>query len=322
MKNMKKLCTMFLATMLTASASMAGPLARNQVSASADWVVHVNHEQFNQSQFGQLIRAELAALGLEQKLQSFAQVFSFHPLDDVRDVTIYGSGPDEQKAVVIIDGKFDLEKLVSLAKLNPEYQAIEHGNVVLHRWLHTEKKMGREVNKLMYGFGFEGRYVVIGSGFESIKQAADVFNGSSPSAAGDVSGLPSQPALNAGGAFLQAAANNVAQSAAQHGKAAVLRQTDQLGLAIGEVNGQFYIDLAVTAKSAEAAQAMNKILDGVLAVAVLAGEEQPELANLAKCVRLSCDGNAVRVRLEADARIVFETLKKKSQQRDQQSGPL
>ncbi len=228
---------------------LAGPLVIEQVSGSANWVVHANQQQFKKTQIGQLIRKELVDLGIEENLSNFAMIFSFHPLDDVRDVTVYGNGKDREKVVVLVDGFFDKERILSILRVNPEYKIIKYGNIVLHQWIDENQK---DPNQLMYGCFYKNDLIVMGAGLEAVKLAVDVLNGSAKNAAGNIF---NQPALDAKGAFIQAVGMRVGEMLGQDPDAAAFRQTDQICLAIGEVEGKFYIECRLTAKSEEAAQA-------------------------------------------------------------------
>ena len=305
---MRKLMVVLMASVLFAAMpTLAGPLVIEQVSDGANWVAHTDYQQFNNSWTGQLIRKELVNLGIEEKLTNFATVFSFHPLDDVRDVTIYGTGKDREKAIVLIEGVFDKERILALVRMNPQHKEITYGDIVLHEWFDENQQGSNDsAGQMMYGCFYQDDLIVMGAGLEGVKQAIDVLNGSAPNAA---SGVFNQAALDAKGAFFQVAGKRVGEMVGQDPQAAVLRQTDQLGLAIGEVEGKFYIDLGLTARSEEAAQAITKMLDGIIAFASLPNEEQPMLAELAKKVKVSCEKNTVQVHFESDPEAVVQFLK-------------
>jgi len=292
----------------------AGPLMKQQVSATANWVVHLDYEQVTKSQIGQLVRQEMAKFGIEEKLEDFATIFSFHPIDDVRDITVYGNGPDPEEAVVMIDADCDLLKLLALVRLNEHYVEIEYGDITLHRWLHEHEKSGK--SQMMYGCLHNGNIVVMSAGLDAVTQAVDVLKGTANNAA---SGVFDQAELNAKGAFLQVAANGVAEMAQEQGKAAGFGQTDAIGLAIGETEGTFYIDLGLLAKSDQAASSITKILEGLGALAALAGQEQPVLAEFVQRVQLSCHGNAVQIHFESDSESLFRFLKEQGEKKKQQS---
>jgi len=315
---MRKLVVVLIVCLFLSAPLLAGPLLRNQVSSTANWVVHADYERFNSSPIGQLIRKELVAQGIEEKLVNFANIFSFHPLNDVRDITLYGNGKDRQKAVVLIDGNFNREKLEALVRTNPQHQEIQYGDILIHGWMHEEKQKDGTTNSfMMFGCLYQDKIVVMSSGQETIKLALDVLRGSANSAA---DGQFKAATLNAPGAFFQVAANGVGDIAGEEPQAAVLKQTDKLGLAIGENEGKFYIDLGLIAKGEEAAQSINKVLEGIIAFATLSGEQQPKLAELAQKVKLSCAQNTVGVRFESDPQSVFQFLKEQWEKKKQAAG--
>lgn len=305
---MRNLMTVLMVGVLLAAVpALGGPLVKSRVSGSANWVAHVDNERFNNTQIGRLIREELRNQGVEEELTNFANIFSFHPLNDVRNVTAYGQGQNPEKAVVLIEGKFDKEQLLAILRFNPSYEEAKYGDIVIHSWVDEEKQDLNDSNVgRMYGCFYNDELVVMGAGLEAVKQAIDVLNGSARNAA---SGVFSQAALNTKGAFFTAAANNVGEIVGEDPEAAVLREGDKLGLAIGETENKFYIDLSLTAKSEEAAQAISKIAEGIIAFVTLSGQEQPKLAELAKKVKLSCEQNTVRFHFESDPEAVVQFLK-------------
>ena len=310
---MKKLIMTLAVSILVVEGSvLAGPLVLEQVSDSANWVVHANQEQFKKTQTGQLIRKEMVNLGIEENLSNFAMMFSFHPLDDVRDVTVYGTDKDREKAVVLIDGFFDKERILSILRMNPRYKEIKYGDVVVHEWFDENQK---DPNQMMYGCFYKDDLIVMGSGLDSVKQEVDVLKGKAKSATSEIF---SQAALSAKGAFFQAAGRRVGEMVGgEDPQAVALKQSDQLGIAIGENEGKFYVDVGLVAKSEEAAQAITQMLEGIIAFVSLPNEEQPELAELAKKVKINCEEKTVNVKFESEPEVVVQFLKEEWQKNQQ-----
>jgi len=248
-------------------------------------------------------------LGVEDNLTNFATIFSFHPLDDVRDVTLYGTGKDRQKAVVLIDGFFDKERVLSVVRMNPEYKEIKYGNIMLHQWMDENQKDPN--NKMMYGCFYGDDLIVISAGLDAVKHEVDVLKGSAKNAA---NGLFNHSVLNKEGVFFQATGRRVGELVqGEDPQAAALKQSDQLSLAIGEIEDNFYIDLSLIAKSEEAAQAIAKMLDGIFAFLSLPNEEQPKLSELAKKIEVSCEKSKVQVVFRTDPESVVQFLKEQWQ---------
>ncbi len=295
---------------LTVSAH-AGPVAPSQVAASANWVVHLDNELLKTTKIGQLLRAELANMGVEQKMQDFVTVFSFNPLDDIRDITLYGDGSDKKKAAILLDAKFDKEKIVALLRMNPKYKAIGHGPVTIHKWVDDKEQDPNDPTAgVTYGSFVSDGLAVASSDIETVKKAIDVLSGAAPNAA---SGVFGQAELKAEGAFIQIAANQIGDIAGQQPDTQLLKQAKELGLAIGETDGQFYIDCGLTAKSEEDAEYINKMLDGILAVAMLTAKEQPQLAQLAQKVQISRVKDTIRLRFQTKSELLVTMVREQWQ---------
>ena len=153
------------------------------------------------------------------------------------------------------------------------------------------------------------------AGLDAVKQAVDILKGSAENAAGRSFDLEAQANK---GVFFQSMASGVGEMAGQEQRAAVLRQTDELGLIIGEDEGKVYCSLGLSAKTAEVAQNVNKILGGMIAMASLAGEDKPKLAELARLLKPSCQGNTVRLRFDLDSQSLFDFLKEQWQRQQEQ----
>jgi len=305
---MRKLMTLLIVSVLLAAGpALAGQLLKSQLSSDADWVAQLNLEQLVKSQLGRFIRAELDKQGLEEQLQGFQTIFSFHPIDDIRDVTIYGKGNDREKAVALFEGSFDKDKLVALVRMNPEYKKLKHGDIVVHSWVDENKKDPNGPDQRMYGCAYKDNMVVLGAGLDAVKQAVDVLSGSAANA--EAAGVFKQTVLNAEGAFFQVAANAVNDLGDHQNEAALLEQTDKFGGAIGEDDGKFYVNLSLRAESEEIAQNVKKMIEGIIAFLTLAGSEHPSLAEVAKKLDISNVDRTITVNFESTPESVFEFLK-------------
>jgi hypothetical protein len=306
---------------LGAGPAGAGELEPSELAPDANWVVHLDQEALRSSSIGQLVLAELEKQGLTQKLDSFATVFGFHPIDDIRDVTVYGVGQDQEKAVVLADARFNQDKLVALVRMNPQHQEIPHGNTTIHRWLQEDKdntgEDGEPATKMMYGCIHDGRVVVLSAGLDAVKKAADILSNAAAGAPAELA----ERASTRQGTFFQVIGTGVGAMLGNEPKAAVLREAEALTLAAGDDEGQWFVEVALEGKSVEVAQNMAKMLEGVIALAKLAGQEQPELVALAEKVRISSAGKVTQVLFEAEVQTMLDLLKNRwEQDRQQQEG--
>jgi hypothetical protein len=163
--------------------------------------------------------------------------------------------------------------------------------------------MGEAERQITYGCFYSDDLIILGSGLTAFKQAIDVLKGSAPSVVSDVF---SDGLLN--NAFFQVAAEDVAQTVGDKPKAALLRQTDKFVIAIGEAEDKIFSVVNLTAKSEETAGYIKKMVDGVVAYLVLAGEEEPEMAELAQMIQLSSSANTIQIRLELKPELIEQII--------------
>lgn len=308
---MKKTIVLLTLCLSMPYAAHAALLNMNNVGADANWVVHADLDQFRSTDFGKLIETRLDEVGIGEKLENFAKVFSFNPLNDVRDVTIYGQDKDEQKTAILISGSFDQEKLLALLHLNPDYGEEVYEDIILRKWS-DEKKDG----KMMYGCFYTDGLIVMSSGEGTAKRAIDVLKGNAAHA--DVT-MFNQPALSDDSAFVRIAVRNFEGIAKAEKQPIVMKQIQSLYASAGESGQQFRAGATLEVKSVEAAQGISKMIEGFAALAVLSGEENNRLSEIAKKVTITCEGNVVQIRLsdspQAIAEMIAENIKAKNEKK-------
>lgn len=302
---------------LIAGSAPAAPLQKSEIHPAANWVVHADLDAFRGSGLGKLVLAELKAQGIEQKMQEFAAIFSFQPLTDLRDVTLYGKGTDRDGVVIIADGRFDAEKLLGIVRWNPRYKEIPYEGVTLHQWLNEDKK-DPTAEQIMYGYIHGGQQVVVSAGLDALKQAVNTLKQpAAETSTGLVNRIPAQEK----GGFLQVVATNIGELAGQEPKAAILRQADSLTLSAGETADKIFIGLQVQGQTPEVAQNMANLLQGIVAMTQLAAQEQPKLSELARNVQITHQDKAMQVRFQAASQSVFGFLKEQWQKQQSQQQP-
>ena len=284
-----------------------------RISAEADWMVRIDCEQFMKSSLGQIIKTELEKQENEQKLNNFKIIFGFHPINDIRNIMLYGQGEAQEKAVLLLEGNFDKTKLPALVGLNPEYKKFLYRDLEVHQWLQKDKNAIEDsAGVITYGCFFRDDLIVLSSGLPTFQQALDVLKGSTSNTSKNVF---NNPLLQDQDAFIQAAATNVAQTVNDDAQAAIFKKTEKIIIVAGERNESVFISVNLTAKSREVAENINQMLEGIIAYLQLSSEEQPVLSNLAQKIQLASSGDTVEIRLESAPgfiqQIILENIDKK-----------
>ena len=295
---MKKQIIVLIVLILFVSGSIvAGPVEVKRISADANWFVRIDCERFFKSSLGDILKTHLAEESNAQKLGDFEKVFGFNPIEDIRSVMTYGQGDDREKGIVLIEGEFDKEKLVALIGAKPEYKKLEYSGLEIHKWLQEHKNpMGQTERQITYGCSYGDDLIILGSGLPAFKQAIDVLKGSAPGADSDVF---NDDLLD--NAFFQVAAKDVAKSVGDKPRAALLRQTDRLVIAVSEVGDNILSAVNLTAKSEETAGYIKKMIEGIIANIALDSGKDPIAAKLAQKIQISGSGSEIQIRLEQDS---------------------
>ena len=274
---------------LTAGQVWAAGFQSKQVSSSATWVVHADVEKLRQTQVGGFILGKLNEGEAANKLAAFAAVFGFDPRKDLNTVTLYGKSKDPAQSVVLAGGTFNGDQLVTLLKANNTYESQAYGTYTIHSWIDEKKpNEGRQ-----YGCLHPGGTILISHGADMLKEALDVLDGKQ---AGLDTAKVFGGALLADAPFFMAGAN-ISQVGDVRPDAAVLKQAAGGQMALAEKDGSVVLAVAVTANSLEAATNMQSVAQGMVAMAQLGQEKNPELARIAQATRISRDGNTVRLDL-------------------------
>jgi hypothetical protein len=195
---------------------------------------------------------------------------------------------------------------MALIGLNPEYKKFEYSGIEIHQWLQEHKNPDGEIEKqITYGCLYGDDLIVLGSGLPAFKQAIDVLEGSAPGTASDIF---NDDLLD--NAFFQVAAEDMAQTIGDKSNAALLRLTEKLVIAVGEAEDKIFSTVNLTAKSEKTTEYIKMMINGVIAYMILAGEEEPEMAELAQMIQLSSSGNTIQIRLELEPEFIQQSISK------------
>ena len=134
---MKKALAITLAILfglLLSTAIRAETLKKNLVPADASWVIHLDLEQLLSSRFFNHIIGTEGWDEVEKKNATFEKKFRINLLKDIKGVTVYGKGHDEESAVVCISGRLDKDHLLYLLGMDEAHKEIPYAGFTMHNW--------------------------------------------------------------------------------------------------------------------------------------------------------------------------------------------
>ncbi len=300
MKTLKVI--LVLSIMIFAGMSASGSIKTERIGPDADWFVGFDCDLFRKSFAGEVLQNKLAELDANRRLENFAIVFGFNPIKDVYNVMLYGQGNDRDKAVLLIEGKFNKERLLALVGMNAEFKTIVYDDITIQQWRDTDKNAE---GRMMHGCFFRDDLIMLSSGLSSLQDAIDVMKGTRKSTSEEIF---KDSLLSDSNVFVHIAAKNIARLVGDEPNAAVLKQTEQIIIAAGQDSENLFASVKLKTNSPETAQNISKLADGIVALFSLAGDNQPELAKIGQMIKLTTDFNMVQIRLELKPEMVQKII--------------
>jgi hypothetical protein len=238
-------------------AARAPAMDLSSLPADTQWFLHLDLKTAMGGELGELVREVLGTADAKAKLGALTMITGFDPLKDLQSLTVAGSGAGEQAAVMLLQGRFEQDRLVTLVKAAEGYAADDHGGIVVHRWKDADKP-GKPY---IYAAFARTDLLLIGPGQPSLVHALDAVNGTGARFAAKVPG--------AGGLVAWGQANDLAALTQGRADAAVLTKVDSAWVTLVEQSGALQIDVALVAHDAATADQITKLAQGIQALAML-----------------------------------------------------
>jgi hypothetical protein len=296
--------TLLGAMVLACGAAIAGPLDKSMVDREAAWVFHVDVEGAKTTAIGgfvtESIRADLA------KSPDMAEIraLGIDPLTDILGVTVYGFPGETHDGVAVLSTTTvadALKNTIPSAQGVTGFETREENGVTYMTWT----AHGHPAHAaLRHGKSPDSRHVLFAISADRLNTAVSVMNGSRAAlgAAADEKAADVLGASPREGSFIFAAARGLGDCPGMAPQAAAFRDAESLVLDMGEtsVDGvkEIYIEASMHMSSPDMAVQVQQMVQGLLAMAVLSTQGQPELAataGMARSVQVTADNTAVRL---------------------------
>lgn len=301
-----------------AATALAGPLQTTHIAADTRWLLHLDMEALLAASAGQALAREAldpkfakAATRLKRELN-----FDFD-WRRIRSLTLYGAeygGPERLRGVMLIDTDLDLtagfeaalQKQAALGQAEDgDLQRLEDGPQPLYC-----------IKEDLYIALQPGAPAVVGKARRTVLKARSVLVGGAP----NLNTALGFAAFATAGRddFLLVAAEGFSDAAPVPPRARVLKMAEGLRFTLGEAAGQVRASLTLNAKSAETAQQMQQVVQGMLALVSLSQTENADLQQLVSGLRVGVNDRQLVLNLtlpaaEVAARIAEAERRKHSQ---------
>lgn len=289
------------AVFATFSVASAAALDQQQIPGNAAWVFHVDLETFRSSQFGQLVTDEILARHGD-RITALQELLGSNVLTDIAAVTLYGADANEKNVVCLVKAAYNREKLTALLKLNSTYAEIPYNDYTLYSWVDDKS------TKAQVGAFAGDDLIAISQSQQALENALSVL--SDPQAS--LAGQPEQPLFGLTQApeeaFIVAAAEGVSELAGQE-HAAILRNSNFVVFVTSEQAGTLKARLQLQSESEEAAGNIEKFVRGMLALAELKTDQQPQIRQILQSAAISRTGKDLEFNLSAPSQQLFDMIK-------------
>jgi len=297
----KSLTAALCAIALASTSLMAGGIQEKQVSAAAQWVVHVDVEGFVASGLGQYLVQKGKDHDLNAKIAKFKEKFGFDPLTDLKGITLYGENFDQAGGVAIVQAKVDQKAMLKLLAENKGHKELKYGDRVVHQW--TQAAMPYSPAGDRFGTFYSDDVTAIAQSEEVLHHAIDVLDGKADNLTkAKISLLPKMPK----GTLFVASAVDIALPKAHKPHGAMLQKISSGSIVAGEDDETLFYKSDVTAETAKDAKNIQRLIDGFVAMAGLFSERNadaavpaPDPSPLIEGIKVTSEGQAVHVEWSA-----------------------
>ncbi len=287
---------------LVAPTAAGGELDRARVPAGAEWVMHADFEALTSSRLyrdahdagllddsGPGEYADLSAevmRDLQRKadkggeLERLMLQHDFDPLHDFRSMTMFGSIAQHDDAVVAFELGPKAQGILDDLRAKPEHLSVLHGDFTLDTWLED----GNEVRGYLYAQPprEDGSvFVAVCEEREPLVRAARVWAGEArslaqPTTGADATGARLQARPGTGSMLFVEVAGGLPGLERAHHSSRVFSSARSMRLDVGEQDGLFLAQLTVQTDDAKEARRVAQVIQGVVALASLASQDEDE----------------------------------------------
>jgi len=297
-----------LALLMGAAVSVAaGPVQRNQVSADAKWMLHLDADAFRSTVLGGQFMTDVLDRKSAKAKEDLKAGLDFE-LDwrQIHSITAYGnqhSQHGDPKGILVIQTDMlvqpALERAIAKNIPNLRVERVEYSPAPLY-----------QLNGDPWVAFQPGGLVILSKARESVEKALAVLSGERANLTSTASfeGYPAAPFTF----FMLGVAEGLGQDANLPPNAAVLKKAEGGRLVIGEKGDRLAVNLDVKTASPDVAQQIQQVLQGLLALGALSADQKPDLAALVQGASVTQNGAMVSVGVELPVAKVLNKIKEKN----------
>jgi hypothetical protein len=305
-KVMKKIMVLLTAFLLALTLGLIGgspakdaSLQLSVVPADAQWAFYVDMPRLTSSAMFKALVDEGEMAKVKGKTDPFFAKLRVDPLKDLKGVTVFGLGKEDEDAVVALSGKFDRAHLTSLVKAETSHKEIPFGNYTIYSWEDDE-----------FGAFAADDLIILGENEQAIKSALTAMEGKKRDAAPTIlaAALKKSP-----DAFMVFGVNSIPALLGEHDGPVILTKMKSAGGSLTEIGENLKLELNILSESAQVAKDVEQAIRGLIAIANLQLQAE-EAKAFAEAVKIAVDGERVQIDAAYPLNKLFHLLRGKAKE--------
>jgi hypothetical protein len=296
---MMKKTTVIIATLAAIALLWAVPVFPGTIPSSivpetASWVVHLDMEKFVATGLYGYLEKDGK---FEIKSRDLDRWFKMDIPKDVKSVTVFGLGPGDEQIVFAVAGKFDKAGIIAMVEADKDHQKTAYGAYTLYSSGSDE-----------YGAFINDNLLVFSEGRAVIEKVLDTAAGK----AKNFAATPLSASLKAvpGTAFLSGTMPDLSRLSGLNSQSKVLDKASGLFFLAQEKTDKLLVRLQVTADTPESAKNMVDVVNGLIAMGRLGGndENMAKLATLLDGLTVKLEGKVVTLDFERPSKEIADLI--------------
>ena len=251
------------------------------VPAEAQWALFIDVQKLTSSSMFKALVGQGELAKIQGKTDQVFAKLRIDPLKDLKGVTVFGMGKEDEEAVVALSGKFDRAHLIGLIKAETTHQEIPFGKHTIYKWDDDE-----------FGVFAADDLVLLGENDKAIRAALETLEGRKKDA---VPPLLSGVMKESPNALMVFGVKNVPGLIGEHDSPVILSKMKGAEGSLSESGENLKIDLSILAESAQVAKDVEQAIRGLMAIANLQLKES-EVQAFVDAVQIAVDGQNVRIK--------------------------
>ena len=272
-------------------------LQKKYVASDAKWLIHLDFKAFMKTRLWDNIYREKKTK-IHHKNDHFLKEVNFDVLKDLFSVSIYGVDKGDKNAVVLINGVFNIKKVIEKLKSEEKPEISKYGKVKVYHW--DDDDYGAFVGKNL---------LVITHSRVNMEYALDVIMGKKSGFKG--SPLSKRMKEVPRDAILFALAGDLSRMIGKNHNVPMMIDKSKMAMFLAmERNNDLRLSLKLHTESAEAAKNLMQVGNGLLALARMSKGKLEGKEKLINSIDITVDKNIVNAKMFIPSDFIIENIDK------------